>query len=93
LALDGFRCSQAAPFAPRRALRCRSRTTHHERDGNRDTGNSAPPAQAREQPDGNVSPAPPTQEKSGNVAQKRPYVSGNRATGMADDPDRSGRRR
>ncbi|PZP20922.1 hypothetical protein [Pseudomonas kuykendallii] len=71
------------------------RTTPHERDGNRDTGNAAQPSQSQEQSNGNVSPTPRTEEKSGNVAQKRPYVSGNRATGldaMANDPNRSGKR-
>ncbi len=68
------------------------RTAHpHERD----TGNSAQPAQAQEQSNGNLSPAPSREEKSGNVAEKRPSASGNKKAGglggMSDDPNRSRR--
>lgn len=71
------------------------RTPHpRDRDDNRDTGNSAKTSQSQEQSNGNVSPKPRTEEKSGNVAEKRPYASGNKATGlggMANGPNRSGR--
>jgi hypothetical protein len=69
--------------------------TPHPSDDERDTGNSANRSQTQEQANGNVIPAP-RQEKSGNVAEKRPYASGNKAGGlggMSNDPNRSCKRR